>query len=153
MCLNPPCEIFAMCFFMVRSGKISHHEENLLAKLVIWHDAVAFRRPYLPHFSSKSYTVWSVGFLTSWALKWYIACRKWTSVSAPKVWKKTQLLSFVFFTLFFLSPLFFPCILWTTLAKGYGAPKLGSSWIWASKSFTITCPSSSSIIWHAWIDS
>ena len=31
----------------------------------------------------------SVGFLTSWALKWYIACRKWTSGSAPKVPTKT----------------------------------------------------------------
>ena len=51
--------------------------------------AVVFRRPYLPHFNSKSYTVWSVGFLTSWALKWYIACRKWTSESAPKVQRKT----------------------------------------------------------------
>ena len=65
--LNPPCEIFARYFFMVRNGQISHHEENLLAKfsqgkihlakLVILHDAVVFRRPYLPHFSSKSYTV------------------------------------------------------------------------------------------------
>ena len=89
MCLNPPCEIFARGFFMVRSGQISHHEENLLAKLVIWHDAVVFRRPYLPHFSSKSYKVWSFGFLTSRALKWYIACKKWTSGSAPKVRKKT----------------------------------------------------------------
>ena len=52
-------------------------------------DAVVLWRPYLPHFSSKSYTVWSVGFLTSWDLKWYIACRKWTSESAPKVRKKT----------------------------------------------------------------
>ena len=51
--------------------------------------AVVFRRPYLPHFSSKLYTVWSVGFLTSWALKWYIACRKWTLGSAPKVRRKT----------------------------------------------------------------
>ena len=51
--------------------------------------AVVFRRPYLPHFSSKSYTVWSVEFFTSWALKWYIACRKWTSGSAPKVQRKT----------------------------------------------------------------
>ena len=51
--------------------------------------AVGFRRPYLPHFSSKLYTVWSVGLLTSWALKWYIVCRKWTSESAPKVRKKT----------------------------------------------------------------
>ena len=67
--------------------------------------------------------------------------------------RRLQLLSSDFFTLFSSSPLFFPCILWTTLAKGYGAPKLGSSWIWASKSFAITCPSSSFIIWHAWIDS
>ena len=51
--------------------------------------AVVFRRPYVPHFSSKSYTVWIVRFLTSWDLKWYIACRKWTSGSAPKVPKKT----------------------------------------------------------------
>ena len=51
--------------------------------------AVVFWRPYLPNFSSKSYTVWSVGFLTSWALKWYIECRKWASGSAPKVRKKT----------------------------------------------------------------
>ena len=27
MCLNPPCEIFARGFFMVRSGQISHHED------------------------------------------------------------------------------------------------------------------------------
>ena len=51
-------------------------------------DAVVFRRLYLPHSSSKSYMVWIVGFLTFWALK-YIACRKWTSGSAPKVPKKT----------------------------------------------------------------
>ena len=51
--------------------------------------AVVFQRPYLPHFSSKSYTVWSVGFLTSWDLKRYIACKKWTSGSTPKVPKKT----------------------------------------------------------------
>ena len=51
--------------------------------------AVVFQRPYLPHFSSKSYTAWSVGFLTSWALKCYIECGKWTLGSAPKVWKKT----------------------------------------------------------------
>ena len=46
-------------------------------------------RPYLPHFRSNSYTVWSVGFLTSWDLKWYIECRKWNSESALKVQKKT----------------------------------------------------------------
>ena len=51
--------------------------------------AVVFRRPYLPHFSSKSYTVWSVRFLTSWALKWYIVCKKWTWVITPKVQRKT----------------------------------------------------------------
>ena len=51
-------------------------------------DAVVFRRSYLPHFSSKSYTVWRVGFLTSWVLKWYIAWRKWTLGSAPEVRRK-----------------------------------------------------------------
>ena len=51
--------------------------------------AVVFRRSYLPHFSSKSYTVWSIRFLTSWSLKWYIECRKWTSESAPKVRRNT----------------------------------------------------------------
>ena len=60
---------------MMRSAIFSHHElihlakfsqcEIHIAKLVIWHDAVAFQRPYLPHFSSKSYTVWSLGSLTS----------------------------------------------------------------------------------------
>ena len=50
---------------------------------------VVFRKPYLPCFSSKSCTVWSVGFLTSKALKWYIACREWTSGSTPKVPTKT----------------------------------------------------------------
>ena len=50
--------------------------------------AIVFRMPYLPYFSSKSYTVWSIRFLTSWDLKWYISHRKWTSRSAPKVWRK-----------------------------------------------------------------
>ena len=60
--------------------------------------------------------------------------------------RRLQLLSSIFFTLFFLSPLFFPCILWTTLAKGNGAPKLGSSWIWASKSFAMDSKELSSIL-------
>ena len=80
--------------------------------------AVVFRRPYLPYFSSKSYTVWSVGFLTSWALKWYIACRKWTSGSAPKVRNKTAAavlfasLHFACFSslLFFASLLYLACL-------------------------------------------
>ena len=67
-------------------------------------DAVAFRRPYLPHFSSNSYTVWSVGFLTSWDLKWYIACRKWTSGSSPKVRRKTADAVLYFPYSVFLSP-------------------------------------------------
>ena len=88
-------------------------------------DAVVFRRPYLPHFSSKSYMVWIVGFLTFWALKWYVERKKWTSGSAPKVQWKTAAVSPVFITLFSSSPLFSPCILWTTKAKDYEAPKLG----------------------------
>ena len=62
---------------------------TVVCEIVPQLDAVVFRRPYLSHFSSKSYMVWSVGFLTSWALKWYIEYRKWTSGSAPKVLKKT----------------------------------------------------------------
>ena len=57
-------------------------------------------------FSSKSYTVWSVGFLTSRALKWYIVCKKWTSGSSPKVWKKTaDATSWFFFTLLLFASL------------------------------------------------
>ena len=62
-------------------------------------DAVVFRRPYLSYFSSKSYMVWTVGFLTFWALKWYIESKKWTSGSAPKVQWKTAA----------VSPIFIPC--------------------------------------------
>ena len=64
--------------------------------------AVVFRRPYLSQFSSKSYMVWAVGFLTVWALKWYIACRKWTWGSAPKVPKKTAAAVLCFPLCFFL---------------------------------------------------
>ena len=60
--------------------------------------------------------------------------------------RRLQLLSSIFFTLFFLSPLFFPCILWTTLAKGYGAPKLGSSCFWAFHCFTMDSKELSSIL-------
>ena len=75
-------------------------------------DAVVYRRPYLPHFSSKSYTVWSVGFLTSWALKWYIACRKWTSGSTPKVRRNTiaVVLYFLHFVFLFASLLYLACL-------------------------------------------
>ena len=103
--LNPPCEIFARYFFMVRNGQISHHEENLLAKLVIWHDAVVFQRPYLPHFRSKSYTVWSVGFLTSKALKWYIVCKNGLREVLQKCERRLQLLSSDFFTLLLFASL------------------------------------------------
>ena len=84
-----PCK--GVCEFGRCCAKISHTP-----------GAVVFRRPYLPHFSSKSYTVWSVGFLTSWALKWYIECRKWTLGSAPKVPKKTAAAVLCFPLCFFL---------------------------------------------------
>ena len=73
-------------------------------------DAVVFWRPYLSHFSSKSYTVWSIGFLTSWALKWYIECRKWTSGSAPKVRKKTAAAVLCFLYFLFASLLCLACL-------------------------------------------
>ena len=39
----------------------------------------------LLRFNSELHTVWSIVLLTSWALKWYIACIIWTLGSAPKV--------------------------------------------------------------------
>ena len=72
--------------------------------------AVVFRRAYLPHFSSKSYTVWSVGFLTSWDLKWYIVCRKWTSISAPQVQRKTAAAVLCFLHFLFASLLYLACL-------------------------------------------
>ena len=70
-------------------------------------DAVFFRRLYLPHSSSKSYMVWIVGFLTFWALKWYVERKKWTSGSAPKVQWKTAAVSSVFIPCFPLLHCFF----------------------------------------------
>ena len=104
------CEIFAhlkkVCEFRT---PFAHHSHTFRTP-----GAVVFQRPYLPHFSSKSYTVWSVRFLTSWALKWYIACRKWTSGSALKVPKKTAaaVLCFplCFFLLLFASLCFSPFV-------------------------------------------
>ena len=101
---------------------------------------VVFRRPYLPHFSSKLYTVWSVGFLTSWALKCYIACRKWTSRSAPKVRSKTAaavlcFLHFLFASLLCLAfPLCFsllPSFTWLVLMiqKAFKTLKLAKNMI------------------------
>ena len=100
-------------------------------------DAVVFRRPYLLHFSSKSYTVWSVGFLTSWDLKWYISCRKWTSGIAPKVQRKTAAAILCFPYSVFLSPLFFPAYFERLRKRTMRLQILVSSWIWASKSFAM----------------
>ena len=96
-------------------------------------DAVVFWRPYLPHFSSNSYTVWSVGFLTSWDLKWYIACRKWTSENAPKVRNKTTA-AVLYFPLSVCSFLAYFERLWK---RAMEIQSLASSWIWASKSFAM----------------
>ena len=89
-------------------ANFAHHSHTIRTP-----GAVVFRRPYLPRFSSKLYTVWSVGLLTSWALKWYIECKKWTSGSAPKVPKKTAAavlcfppcFSLLFFAFLCFSPL------------------------------------------------
>ena len=92
------CAKFAHAWLVVRNSHM--------------YGAVVFQRPYLPHFSSKSYTVWSVGFLTSWDLKWYIECRKWTSESAPKVQRKTAaaVLYFLHFVFLFASLLYLACL-------------------------------------------
>ena len=85
-------------------------------------DAVVFRRSYLSHFSSKSYMVWTVGFLTFWALKWYIECKKMDFGKCSKSAMKDCSCVPYFHPLFSSSPLFLPCILWTTKAKDYEAP-------------------------------
>ena len=106
--LRGVCE-FRTPFAQLRGcANFAHHSHTIRTP-----GAVVFRRPYLPRSSSKSYTVWSVGFLTSWVLKWYIACKKWTSGSAPKVPKKTAAavlcfppcFSFLFFGFLCFSPL------------------------------------------------
>ena len=83
------CAKFAHAWLVVRNSHM--------------YGAVVFQRPYLPHFSSKSYTVWSVGFLTSWYLKWYISCRKCISGIAPKVGKKIAAAVLYFLHSVFLS--------------------------------------------------
>ena len=82
---------------------------TVVCEIVPQLDAVVFQRPYLSQFSSKSYMVWTVGFFTFWALKWYIACRKWTSGSAPKVQKKTAAAVLCFPLCFFLLFFAFLC--------------------------------------------
>ena len=89
------CASVVRVSYMVRTTKVlcefrtRFAQPRCCAKISHKPGAVVFQMPYLPHFSSKLYTVWRVGFLTSWALKWYIACRKWTLGSAAKVRKKT----------------------------------------------------------------
>ena len=98
--------------------------------------AVVLRRPYLPHFSSKSYTVWSVGFLTSWALKWYIEGRKWTSGSAPKVRK-----TIVAAVLYFLHSVFlFSIVLSLHTLNDFGKGLWSSkAWFFINLSFQKLC--------------
>ena len=38
---------------------------------------IGLQRLQLLRFNSESRTVWSIGFLTSWALKWHIECINW----------------------------------------------------------------------------
>ena len=107
--LRGVCE-FRTPFAQLRGrANFAHHSHTIRTP-----GAVVFRRPYLPRFSSKSYTVWNIGFLTSWDLKWYIACKKWTSGSAPKVRKKTAaavLWFFHFASLFLFASLCFSPLL------------------------------------------
>ena len=48
--------------------------------------------------------------LTSWDLKWYIECRKWTSGSAPKVRRKTEATVLCFLHFLFASLLCLACL-------------------------------------------
>ena len=127
--------------------RISHYT-RCRAKFSYKPGAVSFRRPYLPHFSSKSYTVWSLGFFTSWALKWYIACRKWTSGSAPKVRKKTT--AAVLYFLHSVFPLSIVLSLHTlnNFGKGLWSSK---AWFFMNLSFQKLCHELYTALPHSWI--
>ena len=45
--------------------------------------AIPFNYPYFPCFNFDLCTIWSIGFLVSWASKEYIACPKMTSGNTP----------------------------------------------------------------------
>ena len=117
-------------------------------EFVLQLDAVVLRRPYLPHFSSNSNIVWSVGFLNSWVLKWYIACSKWTSRSAPKMWKKT--VAAVLYFLHFVFPLSVVLSLHTlnNFGKGLWSSK---AWFFMNLSFQKLCHELYTALPHSWI--
>ena len=82
---------------------------------------IGFQWLLLLHFNFDLCTIWSVGLLTSRALKWHIVWIKWTLGTAPKVSNSWCLLGF--FMLDF-SLCFHPCIHDLFMAKDYKAPKL-----------------------------
>ena len=137
-CLNPPCEISQGVLHGAKWPNFAPWRKSPCEMVFSWLDAVVFRRLYLPHFSSKSYTVWSVGFLNSWALKWYIVCKKWTSESAPKVRRKTA-----------AAVLCFPLLHCSCLCSCFHL-KFKPVII---QNPCLPRPNSSSINWHAWIGS
>ena len=131
-------------------GNFAQHSHNTRCCAKISHKpgAVVFRRPYLPHFSSKSYTVWSVGFLTSWYLKWYIECRKWTSGSAPKVRRKTAAAVPYFPYPVFLFSIVLSLHTLNDFGKGLWSSK---AWFFMNLSFQKLCHELYTALPHSWI--
>ena len=115
-------------------------------EFVLQLDAVVLRKPYLPHFRSNSYTVWSVGFLTSWVLKWYISCRKWTSGSTPKMWKKTA--AAVFLKSVFPLSVVLSLHTLNDFDKGLWSSK---AWFFMNLSFQNLCHELYTTLPHSWI--
>ena len=117
-------------------------------EFVLQLDVVVLRRPYLPHFSSNSYTAWSVRFLTSWDLKWYITCRKWTSRSAPKLQNKTAAA-----VLYFLHSVFpLSVVLSLHTLKEFGKGLWSSkAWFFMNLSSQKLCHEIYTSLPHSWI--
>ena len=71
----------------------------------------------LLRFNSELSTVWRIGLLTSWALKWYIACINWTSESTPKVAATTVIKNMLHGRFSLLSLLAFRIYSWQMTSK------------------------------------
>ena len=93
-------------------------------------------------------TVWSVGFLTSWFLKWYIACRKWTLGSAPKVRKKTADAVLCFLHSVFPLSVVLSLHTLNDFCKGLWSSK---TWFFMNLSFQKLCHELYIALPHSWI--
>ena len=92
----PMCEVENFRYenyWIVLQSKVLSCGKNFLLDFLFFH---YFNWSLFLCFNSDSRTVWSVGFLTSWASKSHMTYPKMTSWSAPKCSAKFKLASFNF---------------------------------------------------------